>query len=247
MDKVIEVKDLCFGYESELILDKIEFSVNKGDFISIIGSNGAGKSTLMKLLLGELNAKSGNISLLGEDISNFKKWHKIGYVPQSGISKFSDFPATAEEVVKANLFSQIGFMRLAKSEHIEKTKKALQQVEMGDYAKQLIGKLSGGQQQRILIARVLVSKPQIMLLDEPATGIDYKTADSLYKLLSKLNRETGLTIVMVTHDVARASEYVSRTLCLEEGTIVELNNSQIYDELSHKHKHPHSHKGKEGI
>lgn len=245
MEKVIEVDQVRFGYGSEPILDKIGFAVFKGDFVGIIGSNGTGKSTLLKLLLGELTPTGGTITILGEDIRHFKHWSKIGYVPQNGIAAGGSFPATAEEIVKANLFSQIGLMRFPKKEHLEKTRQALDLVGMADYAKRLIGNLSGGQQQRVMIARVLVNEPEMMLLDEPTTGIDAKSAEALYTLLSRLNSETGLTIAMVTHDVARAADYVSRILCLEEGSLVELDHDQLKEELSHKHKHPLS--AKEGL
>jgi ABC-type Mn/Zn transport systems, ATPase component len=111
-------------------------------------------------------------------------------------------------------------------------------VDMASYARRLIGELSGGQQQRVMLARVLVNDPEIMLLDEPTTGVDAQTAQSLYELLARLNRETGLTIMMATHDIGRAVNYVSRILCLEEGSLVELGKAQVHEELLHKHKHP---------
>ncbi len=238
MTTVIQAQDVSFSYGGEPILTKIGFSVCKGDFVAIIGQNGAGKSTLIKLLLGLLPLQSGSIRLFDREIRRFKDWPKIGYVPQNGISG-AGFPATAEEIVRLNLYSQIGPLRFPKKVHAEKVKKALELVSMEKHAKSLIGSLSGGQLQRVMIARVLVSGPEVMLLDEPTTGIDTKAAQALYELLARLNRETGLTIAMVTHDIARASDYVSRTLCLEEGSLVELQREQVKEELSHKHKHPH--------
>lgn len=238
MPNVIEVDNLSFSYGNEPIFTKIGFSVYKGDFIAIIGSNGTGKSTLLRLILGELAPATGHIRLFDQDVRQFKGWPKFGYVPQAGLQSSVNFPATAEEIVKANLFSQIGLLRFPKKEHRDKTQRALELVGMEAYAKRLIGDLSGGQQQRVMLARVLVSDPEMMLLDEPTTGVDAQTVQSLYALLSRLNRETGLTIMMVTHDIGRAANYVSRILCLEEGSLVELNKAQIHEELSHKHKHP---------
>lgn len=238
MPDVIEAENLSFGYGAELVLEKIGFSVSAGDFAAVIGANGTGKSTLMRLLLGELEPSGGTIRLFGQDVRKFKDWPKIGYVPQNGLASRADFPATAEEIVKANLFSQIGLLRFPKKIHREKVRQALELVDMGPYARRMIGRLSGGQQQRVMLARVLVNRPEIMLLDEPTTGVDAGTVQSLYELLSYLNREFGLTIVMVTHDIGRAEQYVSRTLCLEEGSMVELDKTQIKEELSHKHKHP---------
>ncbi len=238
MSKVIEVDNISFHYGNELIFSKIDFSVYNGDFVAVIGGNGTGKSTLLRLLLGELTPITGSIRLFDQDIRHFKSWPKIGYVPQSGFSTGVTFPATVEEIVKANLFSQIGLFKFPKKQHHEKTMRALELVDMAPYAKRMIGNLSGGQQQRVMLARVLVNNPEVMILDEPTTGVDAKTVQSLYDLLTRLNQETGLTIVMVTHDVSRASNYVSRVLCLEEGSLVELDKVQINEELSHRHKHP---------
>ncbi|MBE6905525.1 MAG: ABC transporter ATP-binding protein [Ruminococcaceae bacterium] len=238
MPNVIEVENLSFGYGSEPIFTKIGFSISKGDFAAIIGSNGAGKSTLLRLMLGELSPLSGSLRLLGQNIRHFRDWPKIGYLPQNGLQASANFPATAREIVQANLFSQIGLLRFPKKEHREKAQRALELVGMADYSRRMIGELSGGQQQRVMLARVLVNAPEIMLLDEPTTCVDAQTVQSLYELLSQLNRETGLTIVMITHDIGRAESYVSRVLCLEEGSLVELDKTQVEEELSHKHKHP---------
>lgn len=238
MKNMIRVKNLSFGYGSEPIFSKINFSVYQGEFIAIIGANGTGKSTLLKLILNEIQPVTGSIHLFEQPISKFKDWKSIGYVPQNGLKSNSDFPATAEEIVKANLYSQIGLFKFPKKEHQEKTLKALEMVNMGSYSKRMIGQMSGGQQQRVMLGRVLVNNPQLMLLDEPTTGVDSKTIIALYDLLRKLNREMGLTIVMVTHDIGRAADYVSRTLCLEEGSLMEIEKRQLEKELAHKHKHP---------
>lgn len=238
MTSLIEVRDVSFRYENEPVLARVGFSIQAGDFAAIIGPNGTGKSTLMRLLLGELAPTSGSIRLFGQDIRRFHDWPRIGYVPQSSMQGGSGFPATAEEIVLANLFSQIGLLRFPKKEHRERALAALELVGMADYAKRLIGEMSGGQQQRVMLARVLVSGPELMLLDEPTAGVDAPTIASLYELLARLNREQGLTIMMVTHDIARSAGCVSRVLCLEEGTLVELDRRQVDVELAHKHKHP---------
>jgi zinc transport system ATP-binding protein len=238
MSEILEVENLSFSYGSEPIFEKIGFSIKKGDFAAVIGANGAGKSTLLRLILGELTPAAGNIRLFGQEARQFKNWPQIGYVPQNGLQGGINFPATVEEIVSANLFSQIGLCRFPKKEHRAKTERALAQVGMTAYAKRLVGQLSGGQQQRVMLARVLVNDPELMLLDEPTTGVDAKSVLTLYELLSAFNRKTGLTIVMVTHDIGRASDYVSRILCLEEGSLVELDKAQIHEELAHKHKHP---------
>jgi zinc transport system ATP-binding protein len=236
--EIIKVDGLCFNYGEELILHNVSFSVSRGDFAAIVGANGAGKSTLLKVMLGELNPVSGSVKLFGEDARQFKDWIRVGYAPQNAFSRMANFPATAEEVVGANLYSQIGMFRFPTNAHKEKIKHALEQTGMLPYAKRLVGSLSGGQQQRVLISRVLAGNPDVMLLDEPTTGVDSKASTEVYEILLRLNRENGLTIAMVTHDTAKAFEYVSRIMCLEQGSIVELEKGQVGRELEHRHKHP---------
>ena len=177
-------------------------------------SNGAGKSTLLKLLLGLLEPVSGSISF-------FEDKSKIGYVEQNAACK-SNFPATAEEIVLSGLWSKIGFMRFPKKEHREAVQKALEAVEMQDYAKRMIGKMSGGQQQRIMIARVLVNSPRVLILDEPTNGIDLKSSEALYELLMHLNKKHGLTIILVSHDIKKVSKITERLLCINENSIKEI-------------------------
>ena len=238
MNNIIEVNDLTFAYNGESILKRIDFSIESGDFVSLIGSNGAGKSTLIKLILGELSPREGSIRVLGINPREYKEWHRVGYVPQRGLQSVSNFPASAEEIVQANLFSQIGLLRFPKKEHRLKTHKALELVGMSKYSNELIGNLSGGQQQRVLLARALVNDPGILILDEPTTGVDDSTVESFYKLLKELNQQSGITIFIVTHDIDRVSKFVSRTFCLEKGTLVELSKDEVLHELTHKHKHP---------
>ena len=235
---VIEVKNLSFGYGGEMLFSDVGFQIEQGDFAAIIGSNGTGKSSLLHLLLGELAPATGSVRLFGKDLHHFKEWTRIGYLAQAGHQAGIHFPATAEEIVRANLYHAIGPLRLPNKDHLERAWRALETVGMRSYAGRLIGELSGGQQQRVMLARVLAGEPELMLLDEPTSGVDAKTVQSFYELLMRLNRESGITIVMVTHDINRAANYVSKVFCLEEGSLVELKMAQIAEELSHKHKHP---------
>ncbi|MDR2132778.1 MAG: ATP-binding cassette domain-containing protein [Clostridiales Family XIII bacterium] len=236
--EVIRADNLGFQYADTPVFSHVGFSLFAGDFAGVIGANGSGKSTLLRLLLGELGPASGGVSLFGRDVRRFDEWPRVGYLAQNGLSSGANFPATAEEIVTANLFSDIGFLRLPKKSHREKARKALARVGMEAFAGRMLGSLSGGQRQRVLLARVLVSEPELLLLDEPTNGVDAETVASLLALLSRLNREKGLTIMMVTHDIARAAECVSRVFCLEDGSMVELDKAQLREELSHKHKHP---------
>ncbi|MDR2088943.1 MAG: ATP-binding cassette domain-containing protein [Clostridiales Family XIII bacterium] len=235
---VLRADNLSFQYGDEPVFSQIGFSLSAGDFAGVIGSNGSGKSTLLRLLLGELSPATGGILLFGRDVRRFDAWPRVGYLAQNGLSSGANFPATAEEIVTANLFSEIGFLRFPRRAHREKAREALARVGMAACAGRMLGTLSGGQRQRVLLARVLVNEPDLLLLDEPTNGVDAETVASLFALLSRLNREKGVTILMVTHDIARAEESVSRIFCLEDGSMIELDKAQIRKELSHKHKHP---------
>jgi zinc transport system ATP-binding protein len=238
MGKVIEAENLGFAYGGEMVFSGVEFTVDEGDFVAVIGSNGAGKSTLMRLMLGELAPTEGRVKVFGEDAVRFKGWPRIGYVPQNAARTGQDFPASVREIVEANLYGQAGLFRLPGRALKQRAADALKLVGMEDFEKRPIGQLSGGQQQRVMLARVLAGQPEALLLDEPTSGVDAKTVDALYELLTRLNREKGMTIVLVTHDVARASRLASRVVCLEEGSLVELPPNQVKEELEHKHKHP---------
>lgn len=238
---VIEAKQLSHRYGSEAVFRNVSFQINPGDFVAIIGANGSGKSTLMKLLLGELDLQQGSIRLFGEPAQQFRKWPRIGYVPQNSQQQIVNFPASVLEVVLANLYSRNGFFHFTRKKDKEQAKAALAEVQMEAYSKRLLSELSGGQQQRVMLARVLVSNPELLVLDEPTTGVDFATVDLLYKKLAQLNRIEGRTIIMVTHDLTRASEVVGRVLCLEEGSMVELDSKQVEQEVSHRHTHPEAH------
>ena len=238
MGKVIEAENLGFSYGGEMVFSGVDFAVNEGDFVAVIGSNGAGKSTLMRLMLGELTPSQGQVRIFGTDVAHFRHWPRIGYVPQNAARTGQDFPASVREIVEANLYGKAGLFRLPSRALKAKAAQALKLVGLEGFETRPIGELSGGQQQRVMLARVLAGEPEAMLLDEPTSGVDATTIDALYDILSRLNRERGQTIVMVTHDVARATGMASRVLCLEEGSLVELPPCQVMEELRHRHKHP---------
>ena len=213
----IEIKNLHFSYGKENVLDGVSLCLKEGRLAILAGENGAGKSTLLRLLLGELpmgeshkedqeeGSSDGNIEILGQDIRQFKDWSNISYVPQNGMGGWKDFPASVEEIVRANLYKQIGLFRFAGKKERQQVKNALAQVGMEEYQNRLIGRLSGGQQQRVLLARALVNEPKLLILDEPTSALDEKNASHFYRLLKKINAEKRITVLMVTHDLKRAS------------------------------------------
>lgn len=221
IEKVIEISNLSFAYSNIPVLCNINLTIRRGDYVGMIGSNGAGKSTLLKLILGLLKPAGGTIRLLGKEISELKNFRKIGYLPQNSASLSAGFPATAEEIVRANLFSKPSFPNFHAKKQAPLVKQALETVGMQDYAKRMIGEMSGGQQQRIMLARVLAPNPDVLLLDEPVTGIDADAAEELYALLEKLNTEQNITVIMITHDTERASRSAKHILHLNGNGILE--------------------------
>lgn len=235
--KYIGMENVYFSYDSVDVIQGLNLEIYQGDYMALIGSNGAGKSTLLKLLLGELAVQSGKIEIMGKEISHFKEWYQLGYLPQNQIGMNVSFPANVFEVVATNLYSKVGLGRRLTQAHKERVRDALKSVGMDGFEKRLIGHLSGGQRQRVFLARDMVADPKILILDEPTTGIDDTSVMSFYHLLQKLNQEQGLTIVMVTHDIRRVYPFVSRIACLERSSLVELSKEQISYEIKHSHSH----------
>lgn len=212
----IKIEHVNFQYDHTLILRDITLNVEEGDFLTIIGPNGSGKSTLLKLILGLLKPTTGVISLFGAPVSKFQHREWIGYVSQKSNAFNSGFPATVKEIVLSGLAKKKGLFKRYSSADQQFALHALKAVEMEQFEKKNIGELSGGQQQRVFIARALISKPKLLILDEPTVGIDHQHVQSFYDMLTKLNREQNITMVLVTHDVDTVSDQISRVACLNQ-------------------------------
>ena len=198
---------LSYHYDSIATLDNISFTVGKGDFLGIIGPNGAGKTTLFQCMLGIIRDYEGEINLFGFDVKQNKKMlQKIGYVPQKKNVE-QTFPATVKEVVSLGVIG----MRNS-SDYIDK---AIDFVELGAYRDKRIGELSEGQQQRAIIAKALVKQPELLILDEPTTGIDSVTQEKFFNLLTKLNKDKGITIVWSSHDMNAVERLANRVACID--------------------------------
>lgn len=197
----IEVRHLDFSYEKTPVLSDVNFSVNRGDFLAIIGPNGGGKSTLMKLIVGLLKPSAGEVRVFGEKVPSKKV--SLGYVPQN-TNRNLEFPITVEETVST------GLPRFRPDP--PKVRELLETVRMEAFSKRRLGELSGGERQRVLIARALASEPQILFLDEPSSNIDAKGQEDLYGLLAQLNAK--MTIVIVSHDLMVLSRHVKSVACV---------------------------------
>ena len=178
-EKIVEFENISFSYGKNEVLDNINFYIEKGDFIGIIGPNGSAKSTLMKVMIGILKPDKGRVRLFNEDIKDFKDFTKVGYISQNVRDINPRFPATVEEIVESNLYSQLGFLKISNKNIKEKTYEVLRIVGMEEYKDTLIGKLSGGQKQRVFIARSLINNPEILFMDEPLVGIDIGSKNSI--------------------------------------------------------------------
>jgi len=214
---IVQIKDMSFKYGHQPVLKDITLQIKQGEFFGLIGPNGSGKSTLLKILLGIIPLQKGEVFLFGKPLHQFHDWNKIGYVSQKANAFNTGFPATVFEVVSMGLFGKKGLFKSLNKKDIEKVRKAIQLVGLQGFEKRNIGKLSGGQQQRTFIARALVSDPELFILDEPTVGIDADSTKQFYKLLSKLNKEMGITIVLVSHDIAVITKQVTKIACLNKG------------------------------
>ncbi|MGI9567894.1 MAG: metal ABC transporter ATP-binding protein [Nitrosopumilus sp.] len=205
MLKVVEIDNLTVKYPDVKALDDISFVVNQGDFLGIIGPNGAGKSTLFASMLG-LNTKyHGTIKFFGRDVKTSKSYLKeIGYVPQKPIFE-KNFPVTVNDVVR---------MGLRKESDENKIEEILQQLWIHELSNRRIGELSGGQQQRVFIAKALVNRPKILILDEPVTGIDQQSIELFYSILRELNSNQKITIIWSSHDLDAVNRLANHVACL---------------------------------
>jgi len=235
--KVIEVKNLSYAYSGKKVFSDVNFTINKGEFVKLTGPNGSGKSTLIKLLIKELALRSGEINIMDKHINAFKEWDKIGYLPQNKIGG-NNFPATAFEIVLTGLYNKQRLLRIYTKKDKENAKDALSHTGMLAFKDSLIGSLSGGQLQRVMIARLLAANPQILILDEPMTGLDVNAIIDIYLILNNLIKEKGVTVLMISHDTIKQDKIFDRTLCLAYGNLMELDKKQVEKELESMHTHP---------
>lgn len=215
---VVEVTNLTVKYEHLDVFKGLSFTLNVGDYIALSGPNGSGKSTLVKSILGLIIPKSGDIKLFDKPFNEFKDWFKIGYVPQK-ISLSPFFPATVKEVVAMGLISKLGFPVKLKKTHFEVVERALELMGMAEFRNKNISELSGGQFQRVIISKALVTNPEILILDEPTTALDPETRERFFELLTQMNKERNVTIILITHDTGTVGRYAKQLMYFDRGII----------------------------
>lgn len=207
-ETLLSVQNLTVKYGQHIAVSDVSFTLQRHDFLAVIGANGSGKTTLIKTLLNLKQPHSGAI---------LREPHlRIGYLPQNFNLEDKSFPATVYEIVSMGLINQkTGLKRLTQNDRFL-IEKALQEVNIFPLKDQRIGHLSGGQQQRVLLARALVSSPDILIMDEPTSALDQSMRSQFFTLIDHLNRNHGVTIMLITHDLAAAGDYVKRVLYMDQ-------------------------------
>ena len=247
---VVQVKDLSFSYNQNPVLLDISFTIQNGDYVGLIGPNGGGKTTLIKLILGLVKADKGSIKIGGTDIDAHKSMSDIGYVPQKLTEGSVEFPASVLEIIQSGInYNKYPWQKLTHFE-LKSIQNVLKVSEILHLQNRLFQELSGGERQRVILARALVNKPKVLILDEPTVGVDSITQDKFYDFLKHLNHDHKMTIIFVSHDLAVVARQTSRILCLNQ-TLFEHDNpkdllkedfiSRLYGQnfkfITHNHSH----------
>ena len=239
---VLEVSNLQVVRENSVAIDDANFTINQGDYVGIVGPNGGGKTTLLLAILNILPKTRGTIRLFGQEIESFYSWEKIAFVPQHAVNFDSQFPLSVRELVSLGRVNRGNLGRPLKRTDWEAVDEALEFMGISDITDRRIGQLSGGQKQRVFVAKALVRKPEIILLDEPIVGVDAKTQEKFYKKLSDLNVAKGITILLVTHDLTAVFCRMSKVMCINRlVNIAEINEDLKPDEVLRKAYGEHFH------
>lgn len=218
-DVLLDLDKVSFSYGSEKILDSVTLTIHRGDFLALLGPNGSGKSTLIRIMLGLQKPESGQVRIMGRDLSEFSSWNRVGYVPQKVTDLDPLFPASVKEVVAMGILPHKTWPRFFRSGDEAIIDEVLDLMEMQKFKNRRIWALSGGQQQRVFIARALASQPEVLVLDEPTAGVDGATQERFYDMLERINKEKGVTMILVTHDIGVVTKHVNKVACLNQKLI----------------------------
>lgn len=236
---LIKAEALTLAYDGHTAAKNVNFTLNKGDYLCVVGENGSGKSTLMRAITGEVKPAGGKL-LLADSL----RAGGIGYLPQK--SKIQrDFPATVREVVLSGCVRRDHIGIFWKNESRKKAMTAMELLGISDLSGKCYGDLSGGQQQRVLLARAICVSEEILLLDEPVTGLDPDAAHEMYHTIRTLNREVGCAVMMVTHDVSCALREATTVLSMCRGhsffgSVDEYRSHEARDEAVDEQMHHHT-------
>ncbi len=221
----LKCKQLCLGYDGKEIVHGLEFEINEGDYLCIVGENGSGKSTLVKTVLGLLAPIHGSIEL-GDGLTQ----KDIGYLPQQTLAQ-RDFPASVREIVLSGCQARCGRRPFYGKDDRELAETAMRRLGIDKLAKRCYRELSGGQQQRVLLARALCATRKMLLLDEPVSGLDPMATASMYELIDELNANDRITVIMISHDIAVAMRYATHILHIGEKNFFGTKDEYLESEL----------------
>ena len=214
MDTIVNISNLHFSYGNTPALKQVSIQIQRGTTVGLIGPNGGGKTTLVKMLIGLLEPAAGSIVIDGmSPVKAVSRGNVIGYLPQNA-ARPERFPLNVRQTVRLGLAGKTGLFRSYSKSDLEFVDHLLEETEIADLADRPIGQLSGGQLQRVFIARALAPRPQILLLDEPTTGVDRRNQQRFIEFLIALKAELGLTVIMVSHDLRAVSAIADRIACL---------------------------------
>lgn len=237
-DPVAELKGVSVSLGQNLVLDGLDLTFAQGEFVALLGANGSGKTTLVRALLGLLPLDAGEVLLFGKPLARFKEWGRVGFVPQR-YGATSGVPATVEEVVLTGRLSVARRLRGYSAGDRDAAREALQAVGLAEVRKWRVSHLSGGQQQRVLIARALVNRPEMLLLDEPVSSVDLENQEIFASTLERLS-ESNISVVLVAHALGAMEPLVARTVVLAGGKVAYDGppTEEFQDEHAHHHHPP---------
>ncbi|NTW95639.1 MAG: metal ABC transporter ATP-binding protein [Erysipelotrichaceae bacterium] len=233
---ILNAKHLSYAYPGKTLFKNFTCEVKKGEWVTFIGNNGTGKTTLLKVLAGVIETQEGTVSLIDPLTKVQLKPTERVYVGQHEFSQHDGFPATALEIVVSAYTPLLGLFKNPKAHQIESAKAMLKKMGLESYIHKQLSELSGGQRQRVFIAKALCIQPKVLFLDEPSSALDANFTLELFRLLKSFQEE-GLTILMITHDLALAQSVSDRIFCLEEVDVLQLDAPSIQEELAHRHTH----------
>lgn len=223
---LISTNNLTLAYDGKEVISNLNIQINQGSYLCIIGENGSGKSTLTKALLGLIPSKNGNVEY-GDGLYR----NQIGYLPQQTVTQ-RDFPASVEEIVLSGCHNKLGILPFFTKRHKLYANEIMETLGISNIRKKCYNELSGGQQQRVLLARALCATDKILILDEPVAGLDPLITAEFYEILYNLNRDCGITIVMVSHDTSAVQMYATDVLHIHDnGYIFDTKDNYINSEI----------------
>lgn len=242
MEPIIELNNISVSYGQTEVIKDISLNINKGDYIGLVGPNGSGKSTLVKAILGLVPLSAGSVRLFGEKQSVFSDWHKIDYLPQNLYKINPLFPASVEEIIFTGLLSSKINPKLKNRNDDQEINRILRQLGIESIRHRLLTDLSGGQQQKVMLGRALVSTPEVLFFDEPATALDPGSRESFYALIEKLNQEDGITVIIITHETGHIGKHANKLVYIDKklvfsGSFRDFCASDLMDHFFGEHNH----------